>query len=300
MNRIRGNDGYVTLAVLVIAGLLAGLVSSLLTVSRPALDLARIGADETAVDAMLDGALTAAGYLLYAAKRDLPQVDGMALQFGTGMVALAVTDESGHVDLNGSTPELLAGLFRSAGGRSLQPDAFAARVVDWRDADDDVTLGGAETGDYSGAGASYSPRNAPFRSVDELRYLLGLSREDVERLRAYLTVYNVAGTIDPFSAERIVLEGVPGVNRADVTKFLKARAEEPKSRDTELMALLGSGSEVFREDPSGVYRVRLKAQLVTGARGAAQAVISAPASETADFGVVSWAPLPSTPVDAPK
>jgi general secretion pathway protein K len=241
---------------------------------------------------MLDGGLTAAGYLLYAAKRPPPEVDGMALKFGTGMVDLGVADESGRVDLNGSTPELLAGLFRSAGARSLQPDAFAARVVDWRDADGDVTLGGAESGDYAGVGASYSPRNAPFRSVEELRYVLGLSREDVERLRDHLTVYNVAGTIDPFSAERIVLQGVPGIRRADVTKFLKARAEEPKSRDGRLMALLGSGSEFFREEPSGVFRVNLKAHLATGAQATAEAVISAPANETADFGVVSWSPLP--------
>jgi general secretion pathway protein K len=293
MAQTRSDGGYVTLAVLVIAGVLAALVSSLLTVSRPALDLARIGADDTAVEALLQGGVNAAAYLLYAAEREIPEVNGLALQFGTGRVDLTVADESGRVDLNGSSPELLAGLFRSAGGRSLEPDAFAARVVDWRDADSDVTLGGAEANDYAGAGAAYTPRNAPFRSLGELRFLLGLSREDVARLEPFLTLYNTAGTIEPFSADRIVLLGIPDIQRADVAKFVKARAEEPKSRDPELRALLGGATELLREDASGVYRVKLIASLATGLRQSAEAVLAAPASEAEDFGVVSWATLSS-------
>src|SRR3712207_1448809 len=53
----KANDGYVTLAVLVIAGLLAAFVSTLLSLSRPALDLARIGADELVAQGLAEGGL---------------------------------------------------------------------------------------------------------------------------------------------------------------------------------------------------------------------------------------------------
>jgi general secretion pathway protein K len=295
MTRHSSDDGYVTLAVLVISGLLAALVSSLFTVARPAIDLARIGADAAMVEGMLDGGLTAAGFLLYDAKRDMPKVDGTVLQYGMGRVELEVLDESGRVDLNGSSPELLAGLFRAAGGRSLEPDAFAARIVDWRDTDSDTGVGGAERNDYAAAGAAVTPRNAPFGSIDELRFLLGLSRDDLERLRPYLTIFNVEGTIDPFSADAVVLRAIPGVRRADVARFMKARAEEPDSRDPELLALLGDSGGLFREDASGVYRVRLDARLSTGAREIAEAVIAAPAEEGGAFGVVAWSTRPASP-----
>jgi general secretion pathway protein K len=296
MTHRRSDDGYVTLAVLVISGLLAALVSSLFTVARPALDLAHIGADDAVVEGMLDGGLTAAGFLLYDAKRELPKVDGTVLEYGMGRVKLAVVDESGRVDLNGSSAELLAGLFTAAGGRSLEPDAFAARVVDWRDTDSDAGVGGAERNDYAAAGATVTPRDAPFATVEELRFILGLSRDDVERLKPHLTVFNVEGTINPFSADSIVLRAVPGVRRADAARFLKARAEEPDSRDPELLALLGDTGGLFREDPSGVYRVSLEARLSKGGGETAEAVIAAPAAEGGEFGVVAWSTRPLSQV----
>src|SRR5687767_3093912 len=112
------NDGYVTLAVLLMVGLLAALVSSLLAISRPAVDLARIGAEELRLDGLLQGGVTAAGYLLYAAAHDANAVDGMTLRFDEGTARLAVIDESGRIDLNRADMELLSGLFSAVRGTS--------------------------------------------------------------------------------------------------------------------------------------------------------------------------------------
>ena len=147
--RMRSDDGYVTLAVLLIVGLLAAIVSSLLAVSRPALGLARIGGDEVAAEALIQGGVATAGYLLFAAKREPARVNGMDLRLRTGDIRLTVADEAGRIDLNAADPTLLAGLYSAAGGTSLSNQAFAARVVDWRDTDGDVGVDGAEAGDYS-------------------------------------------------------------------------------------------------------------------------------------------------------
>jgi general secretion pathway protein K len=65
----------------------------------------------------------------------------------------------------------------------MSAQAFAARIVDWRDEDEDVTNDGAEAGTYAESGLSYAPSNRPFHSVEELRFLLELSTADYGKLR---------------------------------------------------------------------------------------------------------------------
>lgn len=290
MARMAGNDGYITLAVLVMAGLLAGLVSALLMVSRPALGLARIGADQIAADALLDGGLQAAGYLLFAAERDYSSVNGMTLRFRSGSVRLAVADEGGRVDLNASDPQLLSGLFAAIAGASMSPSAFAARIADWRDEEAEASEGGAEAEAYEEAGLSYRPANGPFRSVEELRLLLGLSAADYRRLAPYVTVYNPLGTVDAYSAPPTVLRAVPDMDRQAIERLLAGRRGGVRNAEA-LFDLAGIGGDFLSSEPSGVYRIGIEARLQSGFTEMAEAVVIAPPDEMADFGVVAWTRL---------
>jgi len=292
MARTRTSDGYVTLAVLVMSALLAGLVSSILLVSRPALDLARIGADDMVLEALFDGGLEAAAYRLYAAEELPYDVDGTALQFKAGSVGLAVLDESGRVDLNHSPPELLEGLFTAVGGRSMEAATFAARVVDWRDEDSDQSVGGAEANDYAAAQAPYGPSNRPFASVGELGKLLGLTREDLALLAPHLTIYNLTGTIEPFSATAPVLRAVPDLAAPEEKRLLAAQEAGAEGREAAL-SIVEAHPDFLHADPSGVYRVTLQVRLNAGRLAAGEAILTAPRSDQpAAYGVVAWADLP--------
>lgn len=291
MNRIRGNDGYVTLAVLLIVGLLAAIVSSLLAVSRPALGLARIGGDEVAAEALLQGGVATAGYLLFAAKREPTRVNGMDLRLRTGDIRLTVGDEAGRIDLNSADPTLLAGLYSAAGGTSLSDQAFAARVVDWRDEDGDVGVDGAEAGDYSGAELGYVPSNLPFHSVEELRFLLGLSARDFERLSPHLTVFSGRAKIDPLAASETVIRAIPGSRARDLQQILRARSSG-RDRST-LIASMPTLSEYLLDQPSGVYRIGVQVKLTNGFSDAVEAVIVAPQQGDTDYRVVAWTRLAS-------
>jgi general secretion pathway protein K len=281
------NDGYITLAVLLMVGFLAAIVSTLLALSRPALDLARIGADELRVEGLLEGGVTAAGYLLYAAAHEPGAVHGMTLRFDHGTARLAVADESGRIDLNSADAELLSGLFDAAGGSSLSPQAFAGRVADWRDADEEQTEEGAERTDYASEGLNYGPRNGPFRSVEELRLVLGLSEQDFNRLAPYVTVFNASGMVDPFSAERPVLMAIPDIGRDDIKKLVEAHGAPQAERDR-VLEELEAFSDYFLFEPSGVYRVRVEARLNDGRAESAEAVLTGPTEISPDFGVLSW------------
>lgn len=291
MTRTAGEGGYITLAVLVMAGIMAGVVSTLLVVSRPALGLARLQADEVAAEGLTEAGLTASAYMLYGAKRDWAEIDGLTLRFETGQVQLSVLDEAGRIDLNTTDPKLLAGLYAAVGGRSLSPEAFGARVQDWRDEDADVTNGGAEANDYASANLAYLPRNAPFQSVDELRFLLGLSGDDFNLLAPFLTVFNPSGMIEPFSARKTVLQAAPNLSASDLAKLLNAHKAKADLRKN-FSDMLGGHTDAFITDPSGTYRIAIQARLKNGYTEAAEAVVSAPRDESKDFAVLAWSRLP--------
>ena len=294
MKRGPSDGGYVALAVLVVTGLLAVIVTSMVMISRPAVGLARLGFDELAAEAVVEGGLQTAGFLLFQAQRDFTEVDGMTISIGNGSARLSVADEGGRIDLNTSDPELLAGLYTAVGGTTLRPEAFAARIADWRDQDEELSEGGAEGDTYRQNGLGELPPNAPFRSVDDLRRLYGLSAEDFARVAPFLTVYNSAGGVDPLSAAPTVLRAVPGLSRADVDRLLSARQG---TRDREaLIAMLGEPNSFLQSQPSGVYRVGVVGEVPNGFTEAVDTVLISTQGGSDFFGVVAWRKL-GTPAE---
>jgi general secretion pathway protein K len=292
MARTADSDGYVTLAVLLVAGLLAAITASLLAVSRPALGLARIGGDDVAAEALAQGGVAAAAYLLFGDKEDASKVDKLVLRQHTGDIRLSVADEGARVDLNAAQPDMLAGLFNAVGGKSLSGDAFASRVVDWRDEDSDLNEGGAEASDYTDAELDYVPPNLPFHSVEEARFILGLSPADFERLKPFLTVYSGTEKVDPLSAPETVLRAIPGAGRREVQQLLRARAT---SRDRGRLAeLVPTIADHLLGEGSGVYRVRVDVTLADGYSDAAEAIIIAPQGDGSGvYKTVAWSRLAS-------
>ena len=73
--------------------------------------------------------------------------------------------ENAKLDLNVATAEMF----------NLLPDipeGLAERIIDWRDEDEELTEGGAESQDYLLADPSYYAKNADFETVEELRFVL--------------------------------------------------------------------------------------------------------------------------------
>jgi DNA uptake protein ComE-like DNA-binding protein len=77
-----------------------------------------------------------------------------------------LVDEASKLNLNIATAEMLQYLPRMTA-------ELAAAIQDWRDADDDVTQGGAESQTYLRLNPPYRCKNANFESADELRLVAG-------------------------------------------------------------------------------------------------------------------------------
>ncbi|MFY0736036.1 general secretion pathway protein GspK [Aurantimonas sp. NFXS3] len=273
---MRDDDGYITLAVLGFAGLMSAVVIGLIHLTGQGVQRTSIGSQALQIESLLDSGLTGAGYLLFVENLNPEDLNATVLSLGEGSVSIAVIDEAIRVDLNKATPPLLSSLFEAAGGTSLDPKAFAERVIDWRDEDDLSSIYGAEKFDYRAAGRVGMPPNQPFRSVDELRFLHGLNIQDFQRLSPFLTV---------FSPSSRVLE-----NGASATVRAALRKPTVSLTDDNLVDGRGQANE-----PSGVFRIRLTARTAGGSVGVSEAVIARRTEASRPFAVLSWSRLHDGP-----
>ncbi len=84
----------------------------------------------------------------------------------TSLPTFGLVDEASRLNLNMVTTEML----------QLLPNMtteLAAAIIDWRDANDDVTQGGAESETYLRRNPPYRCKNTNFESVAELRLVVG-------------------------------------------------------------------------------------------------------------------------------
>lgn len=93
--------------------------------------------------------------------------------------AFGITDEAGRINLNSAAQDMLLKL----PGMSTE---LAAAILDWRDSDNEVSPGGAESEYYLLLKEPYDCKNAPFETVDELLLVKGaevalMAGEDANR-----------------------------------------------------------------------------------------------------------------------
>jgi type II secretory pathway component PulK len=110
-----------------------------------------------------------------------------------------LVDEASKLNLNVVTLEMLEQLPR------ITPE-LAAAIIDWRDTDDDVTQGGAESETYLRRNPAYRCKNADFESVDELRLVQGVDLDILFGEDA-----NLNGILDPNENDATV--SLPNDNR---------------------------------------------------------------------------------------
>ena len=104
------------------------------------------------------------------------------------------TDEERKINLNALTPEnylILRRLLINLGVEDATARTIAASVIDWKDADDQITNGsfGAEDAYYQGLKPPYHCKNMPFDNVEELLLVKGMTLKILEQLKDYVTVF---------------------------------------------------------------------------------------------------------------
>jgi len=279
--------GFVLIAVLAVMALLSTVVVVTSFAARNAFEAAAIQDQQLASDSMAMAAVEIAGYQLFVLRHPVYRIDGETLHFNAGSVRFNVSSASGKVDLNGASAELLAAAYRASGLRSMDPDTFAARVVDWRDGDDETTPNGAEYADYASNGLAFRPRNGAFRAVGDLAWVMGLSPEDVAGLAQYVTIFHPRGLLDVASVSPALLTALPGADARSVAAVVQLRQLHPEDTTGSIELLAGHARLLDAEVPRS-YMVRMELRPTRGRSRNVQLVMIESVSQGSPYQIVSW------------
>ena len=127
-------------------------------------------------------------------------------------------DEASKLNINTATYDMLMAL------PNMSTD-LAASIIDWRDADDDVTPnGGAENEYYLLLPEPYYCKNGAFETIEEVMLVHGASRDVL-----YATDANRNGVVDAAEDTGAASQGLSGINgnaRCGVMKYMTCYSSE--------------------------------------------------------------------------
>jgi len=110
------------------------------------------------------------------------------------------------------------------------PESLADAVVDWIDADDNITspASGAEDPYYLGLDPPYRAANRPMVDVTELLLVRGFDEDRFRRLLPYVTALPVATKVNVNTASAELLSAVvKGLTTAEARSLVAARDKQP-------------------------------------------------------------------------
>lgn len=228
------NTGIALVIVLWVLTLLTIMALGLTATQRSENALTSNQIDQARFRALADGALAVAALNLSAT----PQIevepgevwvpDGQLHEwwFNGQSVEIRVFNEASRINLNRSDQGMLRSLMVALGIEEEEAESLAAAILDWRDEDDAFLINGAEDGDYEAAGMPYGAGDTEFRSVGELRQVLGVSNEIFALLAPELTVATTSDAVDDEFASAAVVAALNGITVEEAEADAQLRDEQ--------------------------------------------------------------------------
>jgi general secretion pathway protein K len=217
-------DGFVLIAVIWIAGLMAVIATAFVITVKSHTLIARNVVFNTKAEYIADGMAKLVASRLVRNTGDGSQkfngVTGFCQWSQDAIAGFRVQDQGGLVDLNLASPELLAALFAGL----HMPAGLINSIQDYRDPDLVSVDGGAEPEVY--AGKNFGPKNASFVTVEELDQVPGIDDAVFARLSRFLTVHSQQTGFDLTHAPAQLLT-VLGTRSAAATELAQFSSVSP-------------------------------------------------------------------------
>ncbi|MDH3750240.1 MAG: general secretion pathway protein GspK [Gammaproteobacteria bacterium] len=183
-------------------------------------------------------------------------------------VTLAIRDATGLVDLNAAGPDLLGATLQACGVVEPLQRKLVDAILDWRDKDDLAHLHGIEDDDYLAAGVPWTSRDDAFESVDELKYLPGVSQALYDRLAPLVTVHSRNSNLNLEYAPPALITALTG----DEVQPATSDGAEQKTRGAR----------------NGTYHIYSSAAGGSGTIASIEAVVNISRSSKYPFTVLDW------------
>ncbi len=224
----KGNDdGFVLIAVIWIAGLLAVISTAFVLSVRSHTLMARNSVFNAKAEHVANGMTKYLALKLsteiFDAKLNRSGATAYCQWSPELSVAWRIQDNGGLVDINTASPQLLAALFEGLGVKKGQS---TANIVDFRDPDSVTLAGGAEPKTYDGK--TYGPKNAPFVSAAELDQLPELDKDILKKLLPIVTTQSQQQGFDPRVAPEQLLKllGASGPDDPVLNAYIAPSAQK--------------------------------------------------------------------------
>jgi len=186
-------------------------------------------------------------------------------------ILIAIRDATGLIDLNEAGPDLLQNLLTALEIDANQQKRIIAAILDWRDGDDLTRLDGAEAPDYLSSGLPWTPRDGAFSSVEELRYVMGITQRLFNDMAPFVTVYSEQAGINLEFAAPFLISAMQGQD-------IMPAATRPSQSNTQSAIAPGSGT----------YHIYMSSINNEGTGASAEAVIRVSEDSDKPYRVLYW------------
>ncbi|GGA26790.1 general secretion pathway protein GspK [Dyella nitratireducens] len=202
-------------------------------------------------------------------------------EFEHAKVGVSVTSESGKVDLNAASPDVLTRLFQNAGVDAPHASEITQAIVDWRSFPISPQQIAQRKAAYTAAGRDYGPRNGPFASVEELQMVLGVTPDIYANIAPYVTIWSGRASPDPNTAPLLALASVPGMDLQHAAAIIAARPTSSAGANAAAGLVANNGI---------THSIRSEAELADGTRAILRVTVRLqgyrPGSQA--FAVLRW------------
>lgn len=277
--------GFTILIVIWLISIMSLMVAGFATLMRSEIKLAANRGDAVRAELLADAAAELA--ILDLAKSatvqgyfpKYPTGGAVLCKIGdAGIVRLTIRDEAGRIDLNSAGIPILEALFVGL-GYGERASTLAATLLDFRDADDNARIMGAERPQYADAGLGWGPKNARLAGVEELAQVLGFDQELIERLEPYVTAHTEQSGIAAEAAAPALIELLRKGNESRPGSLASA---------TKLDARHSLPGIFFSPSRRNVFAVRSEARSTSGAQFVREAVLRITKRSQAPVEVLRW------------
>jgi general secretion pathway protein K len=162
--------------------------------------------------------------------RAFPRLSRKKVSLGPGQFSYKLDDEERLLNLNTSPPDRVDRLLQVLGLEKTDRDVIVDSLQDWRDANEEHRINGAESEDtYLKLAVPYRSRNGNLESVRELLQIKGVTpavyygNEGRPGLAAAVTV-RTPGRVNLNTADVLVLKAI-GLSDAEISELLQTRRD---------------------------------------------------------------------------
>ncbi|MGH7622843.1 MAG: general secretion pathway protein GspK, partial [Gemmatimonadaceae bacterium] len=139
-------------------------------------------------------------------------------------VDVQARDLGERLNINQLTEGEIQTFFSFLLGDYTKSTELAQAILDWRDADSIPRPNGAERDGYIKAKMLALPTNGPFREIEELSNVMGMTPEIYAKVVPYLTTHG-AGLVNINTAPIPVLRALPGMTDATINMIVQQRSQ---------------------------------------------------------------------------